>query len=93
MNIITKGDNRFYIGESPETAVAEITFVPSGDGEIVIDHTFVSESMRGQGIALELLESVVQYARSENLRIIPVCSYAKKVLTNSEKYSDVLADR
>ena len=30
--------------------------------------------------------------RSENLKIIPVCDYAKKVLTQDETYRDVLAD-
>ncbi|MHB1454382.1 MAG: GNAT family N-acetyltransferase [Saccharofermentanales bacterium] len=93
METIKKGSNRFFIGETPEDAVAEITFVPTGDGRITIDHTYVSEKLRGQGIALALLESVVQYARSENIRIIPACSYAKKVLINNEKYADVLADR
>ncbi|MHB8963661.1 MAG: GNAT family N-acetyltransferase [Saccharofermentanales bacterium] len=90
MEMIKKSSNRFYIGETPEDAVAEITFVPSGDDRITINHTYVSEELRGQGIALQLVEKVVEYARGEGLRIIPVCSYARKVLTGDAKYSDVL---
>jgi len=90
MDEIKSGINSFYIGEDPENAEAEITFVPGGENIITIDHTFVSENLRGQGIALKLVNKVVEYARTEHKKIIPQCSYAKKVLTGSRDYEDVL---
>jgi uncharacterized protein len=87
---IKKGNNAFYIGENIEDALAVITFVPAGDSEIIIDHTYVSFSLRGKGIALELLKKVVEYARNENKKIIPACSYARKVLTQDKEFEDVL---
>ncbi len=90
MNTIKRDGNQFYIGESIENRVAEITFVSSGENTIIIDHTYVSDSLRGQGIALQLVNKVVEYARLEHIKIIPQCSYAKKVMTQNEEYKDVL---
>lgn len=87
---IKESKNAYYIGESVATAIALITFQPKGDDQIVIDHTFVKEEYRKQGIAHELLMKVVDYARRENKKIIPQCSYAKEVLTKHEEYKDVL---
>jgi predicted GNAT family acetyltransferase len=87
---IKEGKYAFYIGDSVATAIALITFQPKGEDEIVIDHTFVKEEYRNQGIARALLMKVVDYARREKKRIIPQCSYAKDVLTKHEEYKDVL---
>lgn len=68
-----------------------MTFVQSGKGRIVIDHTYVSEDLRGQGIAGELLEKVVLFAREEEKKILPLCPYAKHKLEENAAYLDVLS--
>lgn len=88
---IIKGNNQFFIGEDAEHAIAEITFVPGKD-DIIIDHIFVDPSLKGQGVGNKLVNRVVELAREENKKIIPVCPFAKKVLTGSEEYADVLAE-
>jgi predicted GNAT family acetyltransferase len=90
LEVIKKDRNKFYIGENIKNVVAEITFVPAGESQIIIDHTYVSDSLRGQGIAFQLVKKVVEYAREENKKIIPVCSYAKKIMIQNEEYQDVL---
>lgn len=90
MEAIKKDNNKFYIGENIENALAEITFVPTGADKIIIDHTYVSDSLRGQKIGLQLVNKVVEYARKENKKIIPLCPYAKRVMTQSNEYKDVL---
>ena len=60
------------------------------DGAWVIEHTGVRPAYGGQGIARRLVEKVIEEARARKLRIIPLCSYAKKLMTDSEAYSDVL---
>ncbi|MBL4938551.1 N-acetyltransferase [Clostridium sp. YIM B02515] len=90
METIKKDNNKFYIGENVENPLAEITFVPTGADKIIIDHTYVSDSLRGQKIGLQLVDKVVEYARSENKKIIALCPYAKKVMTQSEQYKDIL---
>lgn len=72
---IQSENGRFFM-EDQGKAVAEVTFTSLGDNVISIDHTFVSPSLRGKGIAEQLLRKVIDYARAEKLKIIPSCSYA-----------------
>ena len=88
---IKKLDNMFYIGEDATNRLAEITFIPTKEDVIVIDHTFVGDQLRGQGIARKLVDKVVEYARSENIKIYPMCSYAVKVLNENDEYEDILS--
>ena len=72
--IIKKGKNKFYIGQSESQAEAEMTFIVYGSTYIV-EHTYVSESLRGQGVAGKLLDALLEYAKNNNIKIKPVCSY------------------
>lgn len=87
---IKKGNNKFYIGEASEEPIAEITFIPSGEDKITVDHTYVSEQLRGQGIGELLVKRIAEYARQENKKIIPACSFVKKVMVGNEEYKDVV---
>ena len=92
MEVIKNGKNMFYIGEDIKDPLAKIIFLPSGENKIIIEHTYVSDSLKGQGIGQQLVEKVAEYARNENLRIIPECTYARKVMTRGDEYRDVLCD-
>lgn len=89
--IIQKDGNQFYLGSDPMCAEAIITYVFQDNATIMIDHTYVSPKMRGQGIAKKLVDAVVKYAREEKLKIIPLCSYADRLMNASDEYRDVLA--
>lgn len=83
----------FYIEDEDGKRLAKITYYHEGENCIVIDHTLVSDTLKGQGIALKLVNSVVEFARRNQLKIRPECSYAVKVLTGDEAYKDVLIDQ
>ena len=87
---LKKASNGYYIGESAGSAIARITYVSKEPNIVIIDHTFVDPSLRGQGIALKLVDEMVKFARDNKKKIIPVCSYAIKVLEHDPKYNDVL---
>jgi len=88
---IKTGHLKFYIGDDESKALAEITFVYEGNN-LIIEHTIVTEALKGQGVARTLVDRVVDFARLEKHKIIPVCDYAKKVLTQNAQYQDILAD-
>lgn len=87
---IKKGTNCFYIGDSEEKPLAEITYVDSGENFIIADHTYVSEELNGQGVAKLLLKELVNWARGENKKIKPVCSFVKVQMDKNEEYRDMV---
>jgi uncharacterized protein len=71
--------------------VAEQTLTGGPDGKtVIIDHTVVDESMRGQGIARELTLATVAWARQAKAKLIPLCPFAKAVFDQDPSLRDVL---
>ncbi|MBP5437917.1 MAG: N-acetyltransferase [Treponema sp.] len=70
-----KEDNRIYATGEDGNVVAEVTF-PVKDGIATIDHTFVADSLRGQGIAGKLMEEAVAKIQADGNKIAATCSYA-----------------
>jgi len=79
----------FFIKEG-EKVMAEITYSKAGDTKIIIDHTEVSDELRGEHIGKTLVEYLIGYARENDLRVIPLCPYAKSVIERDESLQDVL---
>ena len=70
--------------------LAEITWFEK-DGLMKMNHTFVSDELRGQGIAKKLLDEAASYARKRNLKMYPICSYVVSAFNKGEEYDDVKA--
>lgn len=85
------GDNRFY-KEKDGKLVAEITYVPQGD-TVAIDHTFVDPSLRGQGIAEQLVDRVVDEMQKEQKKVVAVCPYVVELFKRKpDKYEHIIAN-
>ena len=69
--------NRIYLKNENKEILAEVTFPNIDENTVEINHTFVDSSLRGKGIANELLVNLVNYIKTNNLKCIPTCSYAK----------------
>jgi len=82
-------ENGYYVGDASEPK-AEIHVVPTGETKWIIDHTYVSDELRGQGIGEQLVLRVVEAARKEGRTIIPLCPFAKAQFDRHEDYQDVL---
>lgn len=70
--------------------LAEITWVEL-NGIMTMDHTYVSDELRGQGVAKKILDAAANYARDNNLKMNPVCSYVVAAFAKSNDYNDVKA--
>lgn len=84
----TKG--AFYVEENG-IRLAEMTFSRAGDSLIIIDHTEVSDTLRGTGAGKKLVAEAVAYARLNNLKILPLCPFANAVFKKNPEYNDVLS--
>ena len=80
----------FYI-ERDGDRVAEQTYSKLPDGKtMIIDHTEVADSLRGQGIVRKLTLVAVEWARASGVKIIPLCPFAKAVFDRDPDLRDVL---
>ena len=85
------GRGSFYIDVGGERA-AELTFTTGPDGKVVIlDHTEVSPSLRGKGVAKTLVEAAVGWARKADVKLVPLCPFAKAVFDREPSFHDVLS--
>ena len=81
----------FFIEENGET-LAKMTYSKAGETKIIIDHTEVDASRKGEGIGKDLVKAGVDFARQNNLKIIPLCPFAKTEFEKHAEFADVLAD-
>lgn len=88
---IKKAEKKHFIENEEGKIVAEITFVQAGTSKVIIDHTFVDESLRGQNIASKLVASVVEVMREQDKKIVPLCPFAKAEFVRKKEYQDMLA--
>ena len=69
--------------------VAELTYNLAGD-TAVVGHTWVDPTLRGGTLAPSLVAAAVAWARKENRKISPVCSYVRRVMDRApEAYKDI----
>jgi predicted GNAT family acetyltransferase len=80
---------KFFITQN-DKELAEMTYVWVGTKKIIIDHTEVDDALRGQGAGRQLLAQAVEFARTKQIKIIPLCPFAKSVFDKVKEYSDVL---
>ncbi|MEI2750150.1 MAG: GNAT family N-acetyltransferase [Ferruginibacter sp.] len=86
----TGSKGAFFINVNGDQ-LAEMTYSLTDSDILIIDHTEVDDSLRGQNIGMQLVEHAVEYARKTNRKIIPLCPFAKSVFDRKkELFSDVL---
>lgn len=79
----------FFIEENNQR-LAEMTFSMAGETLMIIDHTEVSDALRGKNVGKQLVAAAVNYAREKNIKILPLCPFAKSVFDKIAEYNDVL---
>lgn len=67
-----------------------MTFVFAGNDKIIIDHTEVNPGNNGKDYGKKMVAKAVEFAREKNIKIIPLCPFAKKVFDKTLEFSDVL---
>jgi len=86
---LTDKNGFFHIDINGKTE-AKMTFVFAGPEKIIIDHTEVNEGNNGKGFGKKMVAKAVEFAREKNIKIIPLCPFAKKVFDKTPEFRDVL---
>lgn len=85
----TKGS--FFIANG-EKRLAEMTYTMPSPAKMIIDHTEVSDELRGKNAGYQLVQAAVDHARTNSLKIIPLCPFAHSVFKKKPELGDVLAN-
>lgn len=70
--------------------IGEMTYTMAGPGKMIIDHTEVNSEEKGKGVGHVLLYKAVEYARENNIKILPLCPFAKASFDRDVNIRDVL---
>ena len=84
------GKGMFYVGQDG-AILAEVVYSMPSPNKMIIEHTEVDDSLGGKGVGLQLLNTAVEYARTHNVKIVPLCSFAKSMFDKKPELRDVLA--
>jgi|SRR5690606_27638730 len=78
-----------FVLENEGELLAEME-VAVKDGNVIVYHTEVAEILKGQGIASKLLTEMVSYARTNHLKVVPLCPYVhSQFKRHPEEYADI----
>lgn len=78
--------DRIFATDPYGKIIAEVTF-PTVDGVSTIDHTFVDPSLRGGGVASELVKRAAHKIISDGNKIAATCTYALAWFARHPEYS------
>ena len=88
--IFTYEANRILYNDTDGRTLAEVTFPAMDENTVNLNHTFVDDSLRGQGVASQLLEAAAAQIARDGRRVMPTCSYAVKWFEKHPEYQDIL---
>jgi uncharacterized protein len=86
---LVKNKGMFFV-ENDGNILAEMTYTMPSPEKMIIEHTEVSDELRGQNVGYQLVHTAVEYARTHKLKVIPLCPFAHSVFKKKAEYADVL---
>jgi len=84
------GTKGMFFVEVNGNILAEMVYSMSAE-KMIIEHTEVSDELRGKNIGYQLVHTAVEYARTHAIKIIPLCPFANAVFKKKPEYADVLS--
>lgn len=80
----------FYFERDGER-LAKMTYSRTTPTLVIIDHTEVSDVLKGQGMGRQLLDALVAWARETGTKLMATCPYALAQFKKDESLRDVFA--
>jgi predicted GNAT family acetyltransferase len=84
-----KENERFVIYLDGNEVYVEYTME---DREINLYHTYTHPALRGKGLAAQVVRAAFEFAKENNLKVIPTCSYVQAFVRKNEQYKVLVAE-
>jgi len=87
-----EADNQgtFYFDRDGER-LAKMTYSRTTPTLVIIDHTEVSDVLKGQGMGRQLLDALATWARETGTKAMATCPYALAQFRKDESIRDIFA--
>jgi predicted GNAT family acetyltransferase len=85
------GNHGAFFYERNGDRLAAMTYSRTTPAFVIIDHTEVSDVLKGQGMGRQLLDALVTWARATGTKVMATCPYALAQFRKDESIRDVFA--
>lgn len=79
----------FYV-EQDGKIVAEMVYTMSSPEKMIVEHTEVDDSLKGKNVGMQLFNQMIEYARTNNIKVVPYCPFTAAMFKKKPEYADVL---
>jgi len=55
-------------------------------------HTYTHPNLRGKGLAAQVVKAALEYAKKNNLKVVPGCSYVQSFISKNKNYKELVTD-
>ena len=84
-----KENERFVIYLDGKEVYVEYTLE---DKEINLYHTYTHPALRGKGLAAHVVRAAFEFAKENNLKVIPTCSYVQAFVSKKSEYKELISE-
>ena len=84
-----QGHRGAFFVERDGRRLAQLSYTVAGT-RVILDHTEVDDALRGAGTGRKLVAAAVDWAREEDVQLLPLCPFARSVFDKTPEFGDVL---
>ncbi len=84
---VKKEENRFVIYTEGKEVYVEFEIK---DDKMDLDHTYTHPDLRGRGLAAQVVRAALEFAKENNLKVIPTCSYVRSFINKNDEYKELV---
>jgi predicted GNAT family acetyltransferase len=77
-----------FVAEQDGQEAGRMTYSDAGS-KMIIDHTEVDPQYQGRGVGKQMVMASADYARKNDKKIVPLCSFARGVFDRVPELADV----
>ena len=85
---VIKEEKRFVIYAEGKEVYVEFDM---NDDKMDLDHTYTHPDLRGRGLAAQVVGAALEYAKENNFRVVPTCSYVRSFINKNDEYKELVA--
>lgn len=87
------GNGGFIVLKNETEEIGRLTYtIFPEDSKLIISFVMVHPKFEGKGMGKNLVEEAIKFARENNWKIYPHCSYARSVMKRMHEVEDILLE-